>query len=170
MFKKTAENPKFSARTMNPNLNSNVTQLMGTQPHYNVMNNGHYTQMGNLQPQRPSFGIHEILGLSAPSCRQNPSPDILDNLGITSPATGNGAMYGLNNGTVNGQYIAEPNYQNIFREHSLQQQNPSFYPWKYEPVNQIPSNPLITNNQAVNRYSDTNGYGVKAPILEEGED
>lgn len=135
---------------------------MGFQHHYGNMNTGNYSQMNVLpnSAQRSSFAIHEILGLNTTPCRQNPSPDILDNLGICP----SNSMYpaGVNGGGMNPAYGAEPQHPNYYRE-IPQSQNNSFCPWRFDSINQTAPNCVpqpITNN--VNRCPETPAYGLKA--------
>lgn len=136
--------------------------MMGFQHHYGNMNTGNYSQMNVLpnSAQRSSFAIHEILGLNTTPCRQNPSPDILDNLGICP----SNSMYpaGVNGGGMNPAYGAEPQHPNYYRE-IPQSQNNSFCPWRFDSLNQTAPNCVpqpITNN--VNRCPETPAYGLKA--------
>lgn len=151
--------------TMNPLLGNNSQAMMGFQHHYGNMNAGNYSQMNVLpnSAQRSSFAIHEILGLNSPPCRQNPSPDILDNLGICS----SNSMYhsGVNGTGMNPVYAAEPQHPNYFRD-VPQSQNNTFCPWRFDSVNQTTPNCLPSIPSNVSRCQETVGYGLKAPSEE----
>jgi len=155
---------------MNSLLNTSSQQMVGFQSHYNT--NGHFQQMYNSQPvQRPSFGIQEILGLTASSCRQqNINPDMMDLQGMGQ------TMYipGLNSGTLTGAVNTELQQQNYFREQSVPQTttNSSFSPWRVESLSQCTqsaNSAVIAHNQGLPRYCDSMGYGMKAPSLEDSK-
>lgn len=144
-------------------------------PQYN--SGGHCFQpMYNTQPavQRPSFAIQEILGLAAPSCRQNPSPDLLDPQGM-SPSN---VMYvsGLNSGLNSGSCgVDQPlQQQNYYRDQSVVPQTScvGFNPWRVDaPYTQYQPNHIQNgpNIHGIPRYGDNPGYGMKAPYLEDGK-
>ncbi|XP_062614731.1 visual system homeobox 2-like [Saccostrea cucullata] len=150
---------------MNPLLGNNSQAMMGFQHHYGNMNTGNYSQMNVLpnSAQRSSFAIHEILGLNSPPCRQNPSPDILENLGIC-PAN---SMYasGVNGVGMNPAYAAEPQHPNYFRE-APQSQNSTFCPWRFDSINQATPNCVPPAPSNVTRCQESVSYGLKAPIEE----
>lgn len=148
--------------TMNPLLGNSSQAMMGFQHHYGNMNSGNYSQM-NVLPnaaQRSSFAIHEILGLNSAPCRQNPSPDILENLGICP----SNSVYptGVNGTGMNPAYGVEPQHPHYYRD-VPQSQNNSFCPWRFDSINQATSNcipPPVASN--VPRCPEPPEYGLKA--------
>lgn len=104
------------------------------------MNGQQYNSV--YSPQRQPFAIHEILGLS--NCRQ--SPEFVD---------------GYNNYGVNQQYPTSNGFDSqtqpgFFRDQNVQSAT-SFCPWRYD-----------TNSHASSRYPENMGYGVKAPVVDQG--
>ncbi|KAJ8309280.1 hypothetical protein KUTeg_014154 [Tegillarca granosa] len=161
---------------MNTVLNSQPTQMSNYQTHYNT--NGHFPQMYNAQPQRSSFAIQEILGLAnVSSCRQNPSPDILDTLGMTSSMH---ISTTLSSGNINGNINLDHHQQtqNFYREQIPQTSNSSFCPWRIDTLNHQnqpnppqppppPPPPMSTCHALPPRYSESVFYGSKVSTVEE---
>lgn len=168
---------------MNSLVNTGSTQMMGFQGCYNTpANTGHFQQMYNsqqLQTQRPSsFAIHEILGLSPPSCRQSitGSPELFDTQLLGSSQNCN-LMYvsGINGGScaneIQPQIAQQPSpyYREQVPQQPSHHNNGSFPSWRFDSINQCSAPTSVNTTQPLPRYTDAIGYGLKAPSLEDGK-
>ncbi|XP_055956946.1 visual system homeobox 2-like [Patella vulgata] len=143
---------------MNGLLSSATQQMTSFQNQFSGA--GHFGQM--YTQQRPSFAIQEILGLNT-SCRQNPSPEVVDHSPMP-PSSFPGVYFpGFNAGGL----PSDPSGTTFLREQ--QPTNPSpFCPWRFDLSQSAPQNiPQSRFPCHVTRPTEDVNFNFKHNNLEE---